>query len=181
MERRILRPEHIIVPGEYELGNESILKIYFRVFNRGHGEDLPPVIVTHYSQGDQLKRFDNPSNKKIVGAYRQKLDDFVKNGAEYFLLDGNHKAVAAALTHNPILALELQAEGDILEIQRMVERGDLFDWNHESQSLVEIANQFEDYTSEYLDKMKTVEERVRLLTSNGDLPQYIKERYLRGK
>src|SRR3989338_8017783 len=52
MERRILQPEQIIVPGEYELGNESILKIYFRVFDRGHGGDLPPIIVTS-SQFDQ--------------------------------------------------------------------------------------------------------------------------------
>src|SRR3989338_1375909 len=45
MERRILQPEQIIVPGEYELGNEQILKIYHGIFEKGHGEDLPPVIV----------------------------------------------------------------------------------------------------------------------------------------
>jgi len=54
MERRILQPDQIIVPGEYELGNESILKIYFRVFDRGHGGDLPPVIVTTLGRTDEL-------------------------------------------------------------------------------------------------------------------------------
>lgn len=45
MRKRTLQPEQILVPGEYELGDEAILKIYFRIFEKGHGEDLPPVLV----------------------------------------------------------------------------------------------------------------------------------------
>lgn len=33
------------MPGEYSLGNESILKIYHRIFESGYGNCLPPVIV----------------------------------------------------------------------------------------------------------------------------------------
>ncbi|MBI1970448.1 hypothetical protein HYS47_01750 [Candidatus Woesearchaeota archaeon] len=61
MERRILQPEQIIVPGEYELGNESIVKIYFRVFDAGHGVDLPPVIVARadvVSEEQRQKRLE---------------------------------------------------------------------------------------------------------------------------
>ena len=54
MENRILQPEQIIVPGEYEVGDEQILNIYFRVFDRGNSKDLPPVIVAHRTAADML-------------------------------------------------------------------------------------------------------------------------------
>ena len=180
MERRILQPEQIIVPGEYELGNESILKIYFRIFDRGHGADLPPVIVAHHSIGNRGEEFYE-LNQHLIGSYRDKLDRYLEQGSEYFLLDGNHKAVASALLHQPIRTLELQTDKDLEKIKEMVEKGELFNWKHGSASLREIVNDFEDFCSEHLDQMTTVDERVKQLTSNGDLPQYMKERYHKGK
>lgn len=180
MERRILQSGQIIVPGEYELGNESILKIYFRVFGRVHGADLPPVIVAHHSLGNRGEEYYE-LNKCAVGDYRNKLERYVKQGSEYFLLDGNHKAVASALVHQPIRALELQTDKDLKKIRKMVERGELFDWNHESDSLMQIVNDFEFFCSEHLDQMMTVDERVKQLTSNGDIPKYMRKRYHKEK
>ena len=45
MKRRLLRPNQILVPGEFELGNPSVLQIYFRLFEKSHGNCLPPAIV----------------------------------------------------------------------------------------------------------------------------------------
>jgi len=74
MKELILKPEQIIVPGEYELGNESILKIYFRIFERGHGKDLPPVLVVHYLKGDRLELYNISENEWIVNNYRENFE-----------------------------------------------------------------------------------------------------------
>ncbi|MBI4152221.1 hypothetical protein HY495_00790 [Candidatus Woesearchaeota archaeon] len=180
MDRKIVQPKQIIVPGEYELGNQSILKIYFRVFDRGHGGDLPPVIVAHNSIGNRGERYFT-LNPRIVGDYRNRVQSYINKGAEYFLLDGNHRAVASALTDHPIDTLELQSDEDIKKFRKMVERGELFDWEQESGSLIEIVDDFEFFCWEHLDEMMTVEERVKQLTSNGDLPQYMTDKYLQDK
>jgi len=45
MRNIVLQPEQLLVPGEYELADDTVLKVYFRVFDKGHGADLPPAIV----------------------------------------------------------------------------------------------------------------------------------------
>src|SRR3989344_5032483 len=81
------------------------------------------------------------------------------------------------LTGHPIDTLELQSDEDIEQFRKMVERGELFDWEQESSSLIEVVNDFEFFCWEHLDEMMTVEERVKQLISNGDLPQYMKDKY----
>lgn len=45
MKKVELSPNKIFVPGEFELGNPSILQIYFRICDKGHQDDLPLPIV----------------------------------------------------------------------------------------------------------------------------------------
>jgi|SRR3989338_3164072 len=170
MEQRILQPEQIIVPGEYELGNESILQIYFRIFDTGHGQDLPPVIVTRGDliKDDKKKRLEGVVEKvlswkdhaqgsgavwadKTAQENIQKLRDayqlfLTKMGeSEYYLIDGNHKSAAATLTHSPIYALELQSSKDIAEVRKMVRRGELFNFERPETSLRKLVASFEEY------------------------------------
>lgn len=203
MKRKILQPEQIIVPGEYKLGNESILKIYFRVFDIGHGEDLPPTIVAHKNAADVLldtaelntSGINYRNYKTFYENYNRILKSAFYSGAKYFLLDGNHKSVAAALTHMPISALELREDEDIKKGKQMVERGELFDWTIPGETLEESMGKLKDCLARYLSNVDginlngtvidtyplTVRERVNELTSNGDLPQYMKERYHKSK
>ena len=177
MKNLVLQPHQIIVPGEYNLGNESILKIYFRVFDRGHGGDLPPAIVTHKSKIKPSYLDETFSRGQGQDEFYQRLMD---SEAEYLLLDGNHKSVAATLCHNPIYSLGLERREDIAKARGMMRNGELFDFPHNKDSLEELANSFIEHI--FQDKViMTVRERVDKLTSNGDLPQYMKERYLRGK
>ncbi len=178
MERKILQPEQIIVPGEYELGNESILKIYFRVFDREHDKDLPPVIVTHKSKINPSYLSDSYSDKQKADEFYQMLMD---SEAQYLLLDGNHKSVAATLCHIPIHSLNLERRTDIAKVRKMVKHEELFDFPHKQDSLIEIANSFIQYIYRNKEIIMTVRQRVDKLTSNGDLPQYMKERYHKGK
>lgn len=206
MERRLLQPEQIIVPGEYELGNESILKIYFRVFDRGHGGDLPPVIVTTAGSFERLQdrleegyKMWEDQKPEIVAQRREDYGALfeVLKQHPYLLIDGNHKTAAATLTHNPIPALELQRDEDFEEIERMVEKGELFDFKRPERSLDKLRDSFVAHcltlgdiaarygllssTSPKVRYTKTIRERIDELTSNGDLPKYMKERYHRGK
>lgn len=205
-----LQPEQIIVPSEYGLGNESILKIYFRLFDRGHGADLPPIIVTS-SKFDQnllppaknyersirvleewerkgmyvnpgARNFSKKCFERAMAKYSgilEKIAQFNKDGARYFLLDGNHRSAAATLTHQPISALELQTDEDLEEVRKMVGRGELFDFKRECASLVELIGSFYEFCKDRLEDFSTVRERIDELTSNGDLPKYMTERYLR--
>ena len=174
MKRIILQPEHIIVP-EHEVGNEGILQIYFRVFDRGHGEDLPPAIITH-------KNNINPSYMRNKFVAKRRADEFYRKlmdlEAEYLLLDGNHKTTATTLCHVAPSVLELETNQDLGEARKMVERGELFNFPHEEERLSDIADSFIGFLFEKK-YVRTLRQRVDELTSNGDLPKYMKERYER--
>ena len=202
MKKRILQPEQIIVPGEYEIGNESILKIYFRVFDKGHGKNLPPAIVTTVGSferlQDRLEEGYKRWEKKEQEIVAQRRDDYkmlfeILKQHPYILIDGNHKTAAATLTKKPIFALELQRDKDFEEIERMIERGEIFDFKRPERSLDELREGFvahclslDDIATRYglmgsllpgVRYTKTIKERVNELASNGDLPQYMKDRY----
>lgn len=215
MRKRKLKPEQIIVPGEHYLGNESILKIYFRIFEKGHGNDLPPIVVTNPVHFDYFQRLDielendisslsdwpkrNPTvtlydiNREIqrfkINCQRQKemyfpIMDKLKKYSDncnniYLLLDGNHRTTAATLAHKPISALEVQTDEDLEEVRKMVKRRELFDFKRDEKSLSELINSFYKHCRFHIEEVKSVKERIDELTSNGDLPQYIKDRYLK--
>ncbi|MBI2558278.1 hypothetical protein HYW20_03065 [Candidatus Woesearchaeota archaeon] len=252
MKKLILQPHQLIAPGEYELHNESILKIYFRIFDRGHGKDLPPAIVTgsatekiydkflrqyerdvadlkqnrerlntvvgrlnrdsegkYYTDDDQVHeqllqigigtryKMTFPTkyyvvegeldhdlkmisarlahSQKMLGdelqdyqGIRDKAVNLMTTGANYILLDGNHKTAAATLTHNPIHALQLETDDDLAEVRRMVTRGELFDFKRPETSLDELVNAFYEYCKNHIDEFNTVRERIDKLTSNHE-------------
>lgn len=216
MKTRKLKPEQIIVPGEYELGNESILKIYFRILERGHGKDLPPVVVTTLENIDKIKvkkwledseygfrKWEEPRlrDQLYSGTLEARRKDYeilfkVLEKTPYMLIDGNHRTAAATLTHKPISALEVQTDEDLEEVRRMVKRGEIFDFKRDETSIYHLRRGFIAYCLElnireydgnitfpadgrsWLRYTKSIKERIDELTSNGDLPQYMKERYL---
>jgi hypothetical protein len=177
MERKMLQPEQIIISGDYELGNNKILQIYFRIYDRGHREDIPPVIVIN-------KNKIRPSYVREKLQYMIATDLYQKimsSKAEYLLLDGNHRSVAATLYHNPIDSLEIQVTKDINLAKKMVKQGELFDFPHEEKSLTALAHAFFSHIVFHADEIMTLRERVDKFTSKGIVPHYMKEKYLRGK
>jgi len=182
MRKLTLRPEQILVPGEYELGDLEILEHYFKIFNGGSAESVIPVIVAHQSLGDHQAEYFRVSenNRIVIRDYWDKLKDYVKEGAEYFLLDGNHRAIASVLTHQPISTLQLEKEPDLREIWDLAEEDKSFRWPHGFNSLEKIVNKFEGRCVDNLWRMMTVKERVDNLSFSSRLPPYMKERYLKG-
>ena len=188
MKKITLQPEQIIVPYEYELGNESILNIYFRVFDRGHGEDIPPVLVARPSLSDRgfLLRHFADSTKEKFKKYFRTIDEMVD---VFYLMDGNHKGIAAALCHAPIKAIELQNDDDLEELENMVKTGEYFNLPefpfeyHEMGKVVGKLRSAVTYLEERqsLREMLTLRQRVNRLASEKDFPQYMKDRYIRKK
>ena len=176
MEKRILQPEQIIVIGDGLIGSKHILEIYFRIFDRGNCNCLPPTIVVHKTTRVPLLREDHDG-------YNDGLKSYLKRhkNAEYFLLDGHHRSIAATLCHRPTSALELKCDEDIGKVKELVDEGELFDWPQEEKSLDGLFNWLGTYLSHHgygtAKEFKTVLDRVNELTSNGDLPQYMKDRY----
>jgi len=205
MERKALKPGQIIVPGEYEIGNESILKIYFRIFDSGCGEILPPVTVARADVIDpaerkarldrRLARIKSHGYPNILYGERVAIGDYehicsLIQTAPYYLLDGNHRTAAATLAGHDIDALELQNDGDLLEVRRMVDRGELFDFKRSETSLYELLMEFECFCmgNENVisgppnkDMVRTVEQRVEEMVRNGHLPGYMTEVFLKRK
>lgn len=222
VKRRMLQPEQIIVPNEYELGNEAILKIYFRIFEKGHGSDLPPVIVTRFKEADAwvrriedgknglcaqeleprglLDEYEREETRRTVEARRQDYRTLFSllEQSPYFLADGNHKTAAATLARRHIPALELETDQDLERIREMVEQGELFDFPREEETLEELTRSFLSQcldfelrpdgvysiplaTTSSLTYTQSVRERVDALVRNEDLPQYMREHYLKGK
>lgn len=213
MQRKLLGPERIIVPGEYRVASEGILKIYFRIFDNGHKKDLPPILVVssyvdldnlevaikYREQIEQLedirKTREFPDyvitewervgreiyESNMNNIYRPALEKIKKlreSGATHLLLDGNHRSIAAAITHNRVHALELQRDEDLMEARQMVERGELFCFPHEEKTLSEITSEF-CYFIRNRDTF-TVKERVEKLVIESRLPSYMIDRYLKG-
>jgi hypothetical protein len=199
-----LQPNKIIVPGEYGLGNESVLKIYFRVFDRGHSNDFPPTIVTAVDfldkARDRLEEVYSRWESKYPDGVAARRKDYEKlfqilRSSPFILLDGNHKGVAATLTHNSIRALEVQNDEDLYKLENMIESGEIFDFKRPEKNLDDLKFSFTDYclgmpapghvafcsdTSSTLRYTKTLLERVDALASNGELPAYMKQRFLQG-
>ncbi len=217
MRKRKLKPSQIIVPGEYELGNESILKIYFRIFERGYGNCLPPAIVTQTGNIQEiidwlenekygLKRWEKPDLKwqLYTGTLEARRKDYkdlfsILKKHPFMLIDGNHKSVAATLTHNKISALEVETDEDLEMVRKMVEQGELFDFKREETSLYNLRRSFITYcldlsfresdgsipisgdSSPQIRYTETVEQRVNEMVSNNNLPEYMIEKYLSDK
>lgn len=91
----------------------------------------------------------------------------------YVLIDGNHKVIAATLTHRPIHALQLENDADIQTIRLMVARGELFNFPHEHNTLPEIIEDFMDCCMGSIGRTTTVRQGVDRLVSEEKLPDYM--------
>ncbi len=208
MRNIVLQPEQLLVPGEYELADDTVLKVYFRVFDKGHGADLPPAIVARSDvissknrsaeleqrirrKKNWVARGGNPqdalqSADELIEAYKnlsQKIES-----SPYYLLDGNHKSAAATLTRQGIPALELQSDKDIAEVKNMIEKGEIFNFNRDETTLTDLVHSFEAYIlgikgeqPKNINYLRTVRERINELVFNGDLPKYMINRYRANK
>ncbi|MCU0642256.1 MAG: hypothetical protein MUF61_01595 [archaeon] len=155
MEKRILTPDEVLCPGEYNQFYSEGVRRYFHMDKKGHAADWPGIIVAKSDPpAEMVAWFETKIREfleryEITGEYRTEFlrKEYIKfiKAAEkspYFLLDGNHRAIAATLAHSPLHVLELSRNEDLGEIEKMVESGDLFDWPHDERTINELRESF---------------------------------------
>lgn len=196
MKKIILQPNQLIVPGEGGVSNYDILNIYFRVFSNGQGKILPPTIAVHKEIANIVFLPEEYKDEELwqrrnYENFNRILNSNYGVGAEYFLLDGNHRTIAATLTNNPIIALEMQEDEDIQKVKTMVEKGELFNWTISGDSLKKICNNLKEHLYEYfINNVEgfyckeiynfplTVKDRIDKLVTNKEIPDYMINKYL---
>lgn len=163
MKLKKINPNEIITLNDFPVHNLHILKIFFHIYEKGHGAIIPPCPVI--SKGKVLNYFDTE--------LRNIFKKFEKRNprAHYFLLDGSHKTTAANLTHNKIKVAVFENEEDIKEARALVEAGALF-------SLTVGKTMKENYLilNKHFRKNKnfqTVEEKTERMVLKKVIPRYM--------
>jgi hypothetical protein len=166
MKNLMLKPEEVLCPGEYDQFTPETVRMYFHMDKKGHAADWPQIIVVKSGpQAEMVAWFEtkirefmhegenrpwepaqkNAAQKNASSNIFRKVYMHFLNAAEkspYFLIDGNHRTIAATLAHSPIHSLEVERNEDIGEIEQMVARGDLLGFPHEVKTVDELRNDF---------------------------------------
>lgn len=126
-------------------------QIYYRVFRFGAGDCLPPIIVgTIKSASEWKSRLEQGyarwelKRPEVVKARRREYGILfgTLTRTPYYILDGNHRALAAALNRKKLNALQLECDADLVEIERMVASGELVPFPHKAQTMEELEGVF---------------------------------------
>jgi len=176
MQNKLLIPEQIIALKDYPLHNEQILKIYFRVFQMKQGKILPPCPVIHKSAGIPYTRGENSKSNLYNVQLKKFLEEHPR--AEYFLLDGNHKSTAAALSRQPLPVIVLQKNHDFKYCKKLAKEGKIFGWYAIGSSISGALKELEQhYLKHFSEKpafyFYTVAEKAKELAKNNDVSEYM--------
>jgi hypothetical protein len=170
MKKKLLCPEQIITLQDYPVHNEQILKIYFRIFQKGQGKILPACPVIHKSVGTPYIAGRDFKSKQ----YNLLLEKYLNENpnAEYFLIDGGHKTAAATLANRKIPVLVIEKDKDFRICQKLVEKGELFGWYKVEKSIKDAITELAKHHFG-TKKFMTVEDKVKKMVRNKDVPRYI--------
>ncbi|MBS3079673.1 hypothetical protein J4218_06125 [Candidatus Pacearchaeota archaeon] len=120
---------------------------------------------------------------RYEGVIQRLNEDFIKlekkvGNAKFYLLDGNHRAIAATLNHEPIFALELEDTQDLRKVKKMAEEGIYPELYRSEDTLDELRAAFEYHCLRNFDQIFSVKQRVGELVVTSGLPEFMIRRYL---
>src|SRR4030095_12186396 len=114
-----------------------------------------------------------------------------------YILNGAHRALAAALNRRDLKVLEVDSDRDLLEIERKVKSGDLFSFPHKAQSVDALEGLFIEHFLNFNDippnhglrssqnlrveRLLTVATRTYELCTHNLLPPYMAKGYSQRK
>ncbi len=84
--------------------------------------------------------------------------NYLDRGAQYLLVDGNHRAIAATITENPINSLVLTSDDDVQEAIGVVDSGRIRDFHWRWHNLNEVKISLYDFYAGNIDSVSTVRE-----------------------
>lgn len=151
MKKITLSPAQVLATNEFAPEAEVSFKIYYRVFQRGNGDCLPPIIVgTIKSASEWIDRLEQgyarweSAESEIVQTRRREYRILFQQlrATPYYILDGNHRALAAALNRRKLNALQVDSNEDLSEIEWMLSVGELFSFPHKARSVEALEGLF---------------------------------------
>jgi hypothetical protein len=151
VKRLTLSPAQVLATDVLRPEADLTLKIYFQVFKDCGDDCLPPIIVgTIKSTAEWKKRLEEGYSRwvrrepALVELRRREYNALFKTlgVTPYYVLDGNNRALAAALNRKNLRVLYLDVDSDLSEIQRMLNDGELLSFPHKVQSIEELEGRF---------------------------------------
>ena len=202
MKRLTLTPEHVLATDTSFPEDNLAFQIYYRVFAKGGEDALPPIIVgTINSPGEWIARLELKYTEWVerdpdfVSLRRREYNIAFKKLRDipHFILDGNHRALAAALNRQAFTALEIESDRDLNEIERMVSNGEILSFPHMVRNVKELEGEFIKYALNLSDvppkhglnaskkieiaPLLTVATRAYELYANERIPSYMRKAY----
>ncbi len=177
MKIKTLKSNEIITTRDFPVHNPQILKIYFRICEKGHQKILPPTPVIPLSVG--LPLLDGKSKKDKE--YNTKLKAYVKKNKKikYIMVDGSHKTTALTLAHKPIHAMILKTNEDIQEVKDLIESGEVFGIYKISSIKEELKKMAKHLKPAEL--FETIEDKTKRMVKKRVIPDYMIEYYKKWK
>jgi hypothetical protein len=175
MKIKSIKPNEILTTKDFPVHNPHILKIYFRVCERGHEQILPPTPIIPLSVGLPLLA----GKSKKAQDYNKRIKEFLRKNKKikYLMIDGNHKTTALTLTHKPIHAMILKTDKDIKEVKDLIKAGEIFGiYQIETikAELKKMANHFKDTKF-----FESVEDKTKRMVKEKVIPQFMIDHYKR--
>lgn len=173
MKIKNLKPNEILTTTDFPVHNLNILKIYFRICEKGHKDILPPTPVIPLSVALPLL----VGRSKKTQEYNRRIKKFFRENKniKYILVDGNHKTTALTLTKKPIHAMILKTDKDIKEVKELIKAGEIFGiYKIETikKELRKMANHFKDAKF-----FESVEEKTKRMVAKKVIPKFMIEYY----
>lgn len=199
-----LNPDLLTATSELAVEDDLALRIYYRVFDQRCGRCLPPIVVGRIRSSrewvDRLEQGYRRWEEEQPGIITWRRQDYrilfeALQRHPYFILDGNHRALAATLSHVRANILEIESDEDLVEIGRMVSAGHLLFFPHEARTVTELEGLFIKHSLHLNDtppshslmtnrelmvrRIRSVRDRADHLCRDGQLPEYMIRRYTR--
>lgn len=174
METISISPDQVLTTNDFPVHNEQVLKIYFRICQKGHPEMLPPCPVVHKSVGMPLLEGDSKDIKEYNAAIKKYFEENPQ--AEYILLDGSHKTTALALTGNPLNVMIIRTDEDIAKIRRLIDQGEVFSFATEKQTIKDIVKEHAEHLFE-AEFFQTVAHKTDRMVQGAVIPDFMIDFY----
>jgi len=151
VERLTLSPAQVLATDDFCPEADLSLKIYFHVLSHDGGDSLPPIIVGTIKSPSAWKDLLEEgysrwarSEPAMVEIRRREYNSLFRglSATPYYILDGNNRALAAALNRKNLRVLHLDADRDLKEIERLVATGEIFTFPHRTQSIEGLEGLF---------------------------------------
>jgi hypothetical protein len=179
MELILLRPDQIVGMIDYPpLHSPKALAIYFRKFCADE-QDISPVPVI---KKDRVLNYFRLQRDRFA-SYSQILQKFLDEhpALEYFMLDGGHRCAAAMLSGKMIPCLNITDDTVFREVNTAESQiklhGDFSTLPDDMTSIDQEIKMLEEHFFENR-RFWTVEEKVRAMIENGDIPEHMLKRFV---